>query len=66
MSIQITGPRRAIEELISCQAIPGAKVRDLHRIVWIEVPELGLDLELAVRRAGCKVHDAEARKRTHY
>ncbi len=60
MTVQITGPRPAIEQVLSHQVLPGAKVRDLHRLVWIEVPELGGDLERAVRRAGCKVHYTQA------
>ena len=49
---------------IIATAVQRGKVRDLHRMAWIEVPELELDLELEVRRAGCKVHHAEASKRT--
>ena len=60
MTIQITGPRRAIEEIVSRQVLPGAKVRDLHHLAWIEVTELGGDLELTVRRAGCKVHNTKS------
>lgn len=58
MSIQITGPRRAIEQVLSGAAIPGARLRDLHSLAWIEAPELEPGLEAFMRNAGCKVHHA--------
>lgn len=61
MNVQITGPQRTIEELLSSRAIPGAKARDLHRKIWIEAPRLTAQLEAAVCQAGCKVHHSEAK-----
>ena len=56
MGVQITGPRYAIERVLSATALSGAKLRDLHNMAWIEVPELAPDLQAFVRHAGCKVH----------
>jgi hypothetical protein len=56
MSVQITGPRPAIERMLERQSVPGAKLRDLHSIKWIEVPEIGPDAEIAIRQEGCQVH----------
>ena len=61
MLVEITGPRAAVEKVLEEQTVPAARRRDCHSVVWIQAPDITLEVQHLLQREGLKVHHVERR-----